>query len=268
MSTPTVLGVYREQVFSPGKVQEDAAILDSTLAALSRVGHKVASVRAEALDASFERPGRVLSMAQSEKPLEILGEWQKLGTQVINSVESIRNCYRKPLTSLLTGAGVRMPLSRMITLEQAEQQIGLQLSRRIWLKRGDVHAMQSGDVVSLESQGDLPVALDHFRRHNIRDILLQEHVEGHVVKFYGVGDGGYFKAFSAHTGEDVTGSVRSLVDLAVVASRIVGLEVYGGDAVLTNQKEIFLIDLNDWPSFSRCCNSAAEGIASYLMGAN
>jgi hypothetical protein len=44
----------------------------------------------------------------------------------------------------------------------------------------------------------------------------------------------------------------------------VGLEVYGGDAVMTERNGPVLIDLNDWPSFSRCCHSAAISIASYV----
>ncbi len=35
MKSATVLGIYREQIFSPGKVSDDAAILDATLAELS-----------------------------------------------------------------------------------------------------------------------------------------------------------------------------------------------------------------------------------------
>ena len=268
MNSINVLGVYREQVFSPGKVQDDAAILDASLAAISRAGYRVASVMAEALDFSTPRPDKVLSMAQSKRPLAVLSEWQQRGTRVVNTVQSILNCYRKPLTGLLREAGVCMPPSRMLTLAEAERGIDLRLHSRVWLKRGDVHAMQAGDVIALESEKEVPRALDHFRRYNISDILVQEHVEGHVVKFYGIGHGEYFRAYLAATGEDVTSRVRSLIDLAVQAAQVVGLEVYGGDAVLTNQEEVFLIDLNDWPSFSRCCSTAAESIASYLIGRN
>jgi len=268
MKSSTVLGIYREQVFSPGKVQDDAAILDSTLAVLARLGYEVNGMRAESLDASVLKPDYVLSMAQSNRSLEILEGWQEQGSRVINSAESIRNCYRKPLIGLLAGAGVSMPYSRIVSLEQAEERMAWQFSCPIWMKRGDVHAMQSGDVVLLRAEEELLRALAHFRHHGIFDILLQEHVEGRVVKFYGVGEGEYFKAFLADTGEEILAQVQPLSKIAAQAARIVGLEVYGGDAVLTNQDEVFLIDLNDWPSFSRCCSTAAESIASYLVGSN
>lgn len=268
MKSLTVLGIYREQVFSPGKVQDDAAILDATLVVLAGFGYEVVGMHAETLDSSAHRADFILSMAQSDRCLEILDRWQDQGSRVVNSAGSIRNCYRKPLIGLLAEAGVSMPSSRVVSLEQAEGCIGWHFSGPIWMKRGDVHAMQSGDVVFVSEEEQLRGALAHFRLHGICDVLLQEHVEGRVVKFYGVGQGDYFKAFLADTGEEISAQVQQLSKIAARAARIVGLEVYGGDAVLTNQDEVFLIDLNDWPSFSRCCNTAAESIASYLVDRN
>jgi hypothetical protein len=265
MKACRVLGVYREEVFSPGKVRDDAAILDATLAALDRSGFEVSGIKAESLDASIARPDQVLSMAQSEHALGVLEEWQQYGVRVINTVESIRNCYRKPLTHLLQSSGVCMPRGQVVSLQEAEHVIALGLSQRIWLKRGDVHAMQANDVVSLQCEEELAPALDHFRHHHIDDILVQEHVEGRVIKFYGVGNGGYFRAFSVDNGEQLSARIEPLLKLAWQASRVVGLEVYGGDAVLTKQGEVCLIDLNDWPSFSRCSASAAESIAHHLL---
>ena len=51
--------------------------------------------------------------------------------------------------------------------------------------------MQAGDVVAVASRAEAERALDHFRRQGIADILVQEHVDGPVVKFYGVGPGGF-----------------------------------------------------------------------------
>ncbi|MCK8604068.1 ATP-grasp domain-containing protein [Desulfoferrobacter suflitae] len=268
MKPSTVLGVFREQIFSPGKVQDDAAILDATLAVLSQFGCKVSGVKAEALQGSLPRPDCVLNMAQSARCLEILDQWEAGGTQVINSAGSIRNCYRKPLIRLLLEAGVHLPPSRIVPLEQAADRKSWQCSGPVWLKRGDVHAMQSGDVVFSSSHEDFAVAVDHFRRHHVLDILVQDHVQGRVVKFYGVGEGEYFRAFCTESGEELTCQVEPLTRIAAHAARTIGLKVYGGDAVLTSQNKVFLIDLNDWPSFSRCRSSAAESIASYVINRN
>lgn len=262
MKRPTVLGICRELIFSPGKVEDDAAIMESTLAELSRAGWEVEVIRAEALDGSTRRAQNVLTMAQSDRVLSILSEWNRQGTVAVNSVHSVRNCYRKPLTRILSAAGICIPPSRMVTLREAKEKITLQSSKRLWLKRGDVHAIEEGDVASVTCGDELDRALEYFRRRDIVDILVQEHVEGPVVKFYGVGQGDYFKAYLASSGEEITSSVESLRAVAEPAAGAAGLEVYGGDAVLTRANGAVLIDLNDWPSFSRCRQSAAVSIAA------
>ena len=43
MKPPSLLGIYREQIFSPGKVGDDAAIMDATMEELSRRGWEVST---------------------------------------------------------------------------------------------------------------------------------------------------------------------------------------------------------------------------------
>ncbi|MFS6554926.1 hypothetical protein VPJ68_05445, partial [Parabacteroides distasonis] len=40
--------------------------------------------------------------------------------------------------------------------------------------------------------------------------------------------------------------------------------MYGGDAIVTADGNFVIIDFNDWPSFSRCRDEAAEAIAEYV----
>jgi glutathione synthase/RimK-type ligase-like ATP-grasp enzyme len=243
--------------------------LDATVEELSRLGWEIRTVRAESISTLAPRSEKVLSMAQSDRVLNILHDWSRQGSRVINTVSSVRNCYRKPLTHLLSKAGICVPPNRVVTLKEAKEKISLRSSERLWLKRGDVHAMEPGDVTSVTSREELDQALQHFFDKNIRDILVQEHARGPVVKFYGVGqgEGAYFKAYLAANGEDLTSRSDRLGAVARQAARAVGLQVYGGDAVLTDKNGPVLIDLNDWPSFSRCCRSAAGNIAAYV-GAN
>lgn len=266
MKVGTILGIYREHIFSPGKVLDDAAILDATLDELSSMGFRVSAIRAEAVSGSMPRPCWVLTMAQSPAVLAVIEDWAGLGTGVVNSLDSIRKCYRKPLSLALHRAGMPVPPSRIVPLSVAEKEITLDASAPVWLKRGDVHAIQAGDVASVSSKEELSEALHHFRLQNVGEILVQSHAEGHVVKFYGVGGDDFFRAFLASTGDDIT--VRAgtaLRDVARQAAGAVGLEVYGGDAVMTGNGSVSLIDLNDWPSFSRCRSQAARSIALYLQ---
>lgn len=266
MKPESILGIYRERVFSPGKVRDDAAILDDTLEELSSMGFRVDAVRAEDLDGSIPRPSWVLTMAQSPSVLAVIEDWARLGTRVVNSLDSIRKCYRKPLSLALERAGLPVPPSEIVPVGAALEKITLPSSVPVWLKRGDVHAVRKGDVVSIASREELSRALQHFRRHNVDEILVQGHVAGPVVKFYGVGRGDYFKAFLASTDVDITTEVAEVLGpVAQRAAGVVGLEVYGGDAVMTGNGSVTLIDLNDWPSFSRCRRPAARNIALYLQ---
>ncbi len=264
MKPPALLGIYREKIFSPGKIQDDAAIMDAAVEELSRRGWEVCTRPAESIDGSLPRPENVLSMAQSDRVLNTLKDWNRQGTRVINTVPSVLNCYRKPLIHFLSKAGICIPPSRVIAVEEAEEKISLHSSDGLWLKRGDVHAIEPGDVAYVTCKEELDRALEHFFGKGIRDILVQRHVKGPAVKFYGVGRHEYFRAYLAAEGKDVTSEAGRLRTIARQAAGAVGLEVYGGDAILTEGNEPVLIDLNDWPSFSPCCRSAAVSIASYL----
>lgn len=264
MQRMTLTGVYREKIFSPGKIREDAAILDAALLQLSRQGHRVHALQAEGIvDLPFPPPSCTLIMAQSEQVLSTLEGWNQAGTRIINSVPAVRNCYRKALTHLLAETRLPFPAGEIFSLDEVERSISLRPSKPCWLKRGDVHAMQAADVVKVVSKSEIPAALDHFRNHMIAEVLVQEHVEGEAVKFYGVGTGDYFSAFLTG-GIEVTREMRRLSAIAFQAAEAVGLEVYGGDAIITRGGDVVLIDLNDWPSFSRCCEPAARGIANYV----
>ena len=52
--------------------------------------------------------------------------------------------------------------------------------------------------------------------------------------------------------------------MAADAATAVGLEIYGGDAIVTPTGRLVLVDLNDWPSFARCRRAAAAGITRYV----
>ena len=106
MKPPALLGIYREQIFSPGKIEDDAAIMDATAEELSHRGWEVCTRHAESIGSSLPRPGNVLNMAQSDRVLNTLEDWSRQGTSVINTVPSVLNCYRKRLIYVLSKAGI------------------------------------------------------------------------------------------------------------------------------------------------------------------
>ncbi len=265
MTSTPVVGVYREPLYSPGKVRADGAILDATLARLSSASVATTALEPAELEAFSSRPELVLSMAQSEKTLHLLEGWEREGTRVINTVRSNRNCHRKTLVDLLMKARLPIPEGEVVPLEDVEKRVFPGASQAYWLKRGDVHAIQPSDVVKVTKREEMVQVLDRFGSEGIKEVLLQEHREGDVVKLYGVGRGALFRAFHAATGEDVTSEMASLSRLAQESAEVVGLEIYGGDAVVTPGDGIVLIDLNDWPTFSPCREAAARKIAEHVI---
>src|SRR5208337_2286465 len=114
MQCMTMLGIYREQIYSPGMVQEDAAILDATLNELSFQNYSTRALHAESLDGFSSDCNWILSMAESDRALTVLENWHMKGARVINSVQAVRNCYRTHLIPLLSDAGIPIPPSKIL----------------------------------------------------------------------------------------------------------------------------------------------------------
>ena len=96
--------------------------------------------------------------------------------------------------------------------------------------------------------------------------MFQEHVEGDLIKFYGVGPEKWFCWFY-HAGARISEHPFSSQDLQKhtrAAAKCLGLEIFGGDAIVTSEGRIYLIDINSWPSFARFRNEASARIAEYL----
>lgn len=265
------LGVYRERMFSPGRVLDDAAIMDDTLALLAHHGHEVHAVEAESLDGGSDDVDCVLTMGQSERTLAILEKSGGRGVRIVNPVTSIRLCRRATFIRLLAHAGLPLPRGEITTPEDARRRIVFNAPKAYWVKRGDVHKIEPGDVVKVASQGELEAALGHFLRKHINPIVVQEHVEGEAIKFYCISAGPaaaapYFAAFPEGGETAITDNLAELRSLAERAAAATGLEVYGGDAVITPEGRVVLIDLNAWPSFSRCRAMAAQRIAGFATG--
>lgn len=260
-----VLGIYRERLFSPGKVDDDAMIMDAVLDELASRGYAISAVRGEELDDAHMAAGCVLNMAESEGTLSRLEGWEQAGTRVINRVSSIRNCLRACLFELLAGAGLPVPGGAVTPAEGVEKMLSFTGGRQYWLKRGDAHSVNPGDVVKVTSREQATRAVGHFMGSGVGQIFVQEHLEGQVVKFYALAGSRFFRAFSSPgKGEEITHRMGQMRILAGRAGEAAGLEVFGGDAVVTPRDEIFLIDLNHWPSFAACRRAAARHIAAYV----
>jgi hypothetical protein len=261
------LGVYREPEFSPGKVEHDAAILDSVMAELKRHGVEISAVgAARFVDDSPLGADLVLAMCQGERALGRLVALEQQGAIAVNSALAIRNCYRDLLCAGLVHAGVPVPTGALVRTSSRPPDLSplgvLDLDAPMFVKRGDLHALAPDDVQRVESRGALRAALAGMAERGVPVAYVQQAVEGRVVKFYGVSGGEYFAALDQEGGaEPMSEQVRlELARSASAAAATLGLEAWGGDAVIDGER-FMMIDFNDWPSFSRVREAAARAIA-------
>lgn len=251
----TIVGVFREAEFSPGRVADDAAILECVAAALAARG---VDVRLGGADLALaDDVDAVLAMCQSPDALAALDR-AATRVPVLNSARAIRNCFRAATVTLLDAAAVAFPATRVCATDSLQAD-----AAPCWVKRGDVHAMQAGDVVYAGDAPALQRTLADFHARGIRRAALQTHVEGPVLKFYGTADGRFFRVFSDLP--HAPASIDSLWQVARAGAAALGLDVFGGDLVVPPGGQPTLIDVNDWPSFARCRDEAAEAIAGYVL---
>src|SRR5579871_636890 len=127
----TCWGVYREPAHSPGRIDDDAAIIERVGAALAERGFRVDLVAADAL---VETPSaNVFVMCERGTVLERLAAMEKVGSIVINSPAAIRNTYRHRMIELFAQHGVSAPPSRIV----ATDAIKARPADCMWVKRFD-----------------------------------------------------------------------------------------------------------------------------------
>jgi hypothetical protein len=269
--TPQLLGIYREKRFSPGiHAAGDAEILTLTQAALERAGYQTMLIAPERLPTMCPSAPVVFSMCQSLEALAVLQEWEQQGVLVFNTPAAVRSCYRRALVTALRQTTLPFPHSVIVPLDGTEpiETICPALPESTagwWVKRGDVHAMQSDDVLCVRHAADLPVQLARLRQRGIGHAVVQEHIAGQEWKFYAVRGHGVLHAFALHDAHCPPMDYARLNTLARQASGVLGLDIYGGDCLMTSDGTLYLIDLNDWPSFRGCRPVAASHIAQHIL---
>ena len=279
-----ILGISRSPRFSPNSAERDRAIFEAVCQQLQAAGHTVTSLCEDDLGgtAFTTDPHACFSMARDTQVLRALSRLEQQGCRVVNSPTALLAATRSALTRLFRQHGIPQPH----TLSLAEnERLDTRPLRRIttfplWLKRGDAAAQSAGDVRYIRSATELQEALLDFKRKHITDAVLSRHLAGDLIKFYGVGGTDFFyfyyptreSSFSKFGLERYNGQpegfpfdTQDLKQTAHKAARLSGIHVYGGDAIVTADGHFHLIDFNDWPSFARCRDAAAEAIASLLL---
>jgi hypothetical protein len=278
-------GVFRELAHSPGRETDDALILKETA---RRLGDRGFSVELKTVDDLPEPepdvPPALFVMCERIPVLDRLARWETRGALVVNPTAGIRNTYRDRTATLFAAAGVPFPASVLVPTDDPAPAApsGSRDLAGLWIKRGDVHATEAADVMRAESTSGALAALAEFRRRGVSRALLQEHVPGDLIKFYGVDAAGASSGVDAAGGPEGGGGwfewfyhrdqvlARHPFDAAVLeaaarkAAAALRLEVWGGDAIVGPDGAPVVIDLNAWPSFALYRDRAADAIAARL----
>jgi hypothetical protein len=271
---PDLVAVYRRPSYSPLQHRSnDTAILADTAAELARRGWRVTNTSEEEVEKGKLPPGALyLNMCQGSLASEQLMPLEADGALVVNRPTSVLNCHRHRLVKRMAESSLPFPRT-LIQPSSAPSPSAEQLKelapdgRKIWIKRGDVHAERREDVMAAAAD-EVPGALAAFVERGIAWVALQQHVPGPVVKFYAVTDGRFFHWYGADAG---FGKERPEIDedrlkaLAFDAAALLGLEVFGGDVAFPKANRPVLIDINDWPSFAPFRTEAAGAIAEYIQ---
>ncbi len=262
-------GIFRERTHSPGRESDDAEILRLTGKHLEARGYQIVLRAADELGGPDDAaPDFVFLMCETAEPLRRLAAWEARGVPHVNRIGAILNTYRDRMIAQLEEAGVPFVPSRLVSTGEPAPALSLPL----WVKRADVHNTQDGDVVPAATPAAVASALGSLADRGITRAVLQPHLEGDLVKFYGIGparrrgEPAWFRWFH-HADQRLAGHPvdgDGLGRLAARAAAAIGLEVYGGDAIIGAGGTVTLLDLNAWPSFARLRDEAAEVIAAHI----
>jgi hypothetical protein len=262
----TCRGIYRELDHSPGRVDDDRAIMKSVAGALGMRGFTVELVDA---GAAFDtRCANMFVMCECAEVLDRLTDAQNAGSVVVNSPRAIRNTYRHRMIELFAQHQVPAPVSQVVASNAHRSRP----AAGVWVKRYDFHATQPSDVIYVASDAGWHEALERFAHRGIPFVIVQDHVAGDLVKFYGVRSekastsDNWFEWFY-HRDKGMLGYSFAASDLrqaAFGAAAALGLEIFGGDAIIPPDGKPVIVDVNAWPSYARYRERAARAIADLL----
>jgi hypothetical protein len=258
-----ILGIYRNPRFSNNAIEVDRLILEESLAQLqAQASPRTQVTMLEEIEA-LEHRGTyhlVLTMAQGEPTLQAL-ERNLADSPVWNSPSAIRNCYRKAMSRILTSLEVGYVPYQLLPTHSSAPRIAH--GESYWLKRSDFHAISDDDVTLAESQTELEEKLSKFCARGVNEVIMQRHIHGDIYKFYGV-RGKFFRAIRIRDflKSTLLPDIAKLERDSFRAAEALGLQIFGGDAILDANGHFHFIDLNDWPSFRICREEAARAIGS------
>ena len=178
----SIIGISRGNEYSPNHVDNDAAIFNKVADELRLLGCKVELYAEKEFVACGAKADVIFDMARDRVTIARLKSLEDEGALVVNSAYGIDNCVRRPMTELLIQHGVPHPRSFVISTDRQFEED----CYPCWIKRGDSHAMVKEDVCYATGKEEVERVLADFRSRHIPVAVINEHLQGDLIKFYGV----------------------------------------------------------------------------------
>lgn len=274
-----VLCVGRAKRFSVGCEHKDKRLFDLICQALKKRGMKVSAVGEDDLSKeNLQQADCVVSMARGKAATDMLSEVCQTKIEVINSPEGVRNCSRVRLNALLQDMGIAIPQFVVVNRGETASDCGeiLENCSSWWVKRADAQTMCAGDVVRARSEKELARYVEEMFARQIDRCLICENIEGRLVKVYRIAESEFLEYFFPSANkfsdlENISGdfpdiSKEFLKQLSDKVARVLQLCVFGMDLIQTKEGKFYVIDVNDFPSFSDFALQAAEVICDKIEG--
>lgn len=258
-----IIGIERAEVFSPNSVERDKAIFCAVKQCLE---HKDFLVQSCSEHEVIPVADCYFTMGREKSTLSFLKQRKEEGAIVINSPQGVETCCN------------RVNLNR-IMVENHIHIAGDNGNDGYWLKRGDAFSQSPEDIVYAENAYALEKAKQRFRQRGILSMVVSAHENGDLIKFYGVSGTGFFRCY--YPGDDGINKFgdekrngvphhypfdhNRLIAESEKLARLIDVPVYGGDCIINEYGEFKIIDFNDWPSFSRCREDAAQAIVEKII---
>lgn len=276
MALIKIAGIMRAGAFSPNHIGNDAAIFNFVAEQLRKRGCEVNVYSEEQFIGGAVDEHVILNMCREMRSIALLQHLEDEGRLVINSGYGIENCIRERMTRILLGSGIAYPESIIVNTDEAViDRLKKMKIDRCWIKRGESHSLHHEDVCYARHAEEAQELLQEFFLRGIKKAVINRHLDGELVKFYGVAGTSFFYTFypfrQQHGKQSDPGRPQAdpekMRALCEKAAEELDVKIYGGDCILSDDGTLSLIDINDWPSFAPCRQDAAPAIARYVMTA-
>ncbi len=280
MAEIKIAGIMRAGVFSPNHIGNDAAIFNVVAEQLRKRGCEVKVYSEDQFAAGAVNERIILNMCRERRSIELLQTLEDEGRLVINSGYGIENCTRERMSRILMASGIPYPESFIVdTDEVVKDRLVRSGFSSFWVKRGDEHSRHREDVTYARHAQEAQEILQEFFLRGIKRAVINRHLTGDLVKFYGVAGTPFFYHFlpfdrghSKFGSEEINGAPHHmpfdedrLKSICAKAADVMDVKIYGGDCVIGEDSSITIIDFNDWPSFAPCRQEAGPVIARMVI---